>query len=53
MSTIIPNDECKSGNNSNYLLLKAHKPGQNYTGRFISTGCTSDLTPMPYLLKGG
>ena len=38
-SAIIPNEKCKPGNN--YLLLKAHKPEQNYPGRLISTGCAS------------
>ena len=36
---IQPDDSCKPGNN--YLLLKAHKPEQNFSGQLISTGCNS------------
>ena len=38
-SAIIPSNKCKPGNN--YVLLKAHKPEQNFPGRLISTGCAS------------
>ena len=43
-NAIIPNEKCKPGDN--YLLLKAHKPEQNYPGRLISTGCTSDTKAL-------
>ena len=39
ISAIQPDENCKSG--YNYLLLKAHKPEQNFPGRLISTGCNS------------
>ena len=51
VSWLIPNENCKPGNN--YINPKAHKPQKGYPGRLISMGCASYTKNLAALMING